>query len=284
MKKWMAIMGAGTLVFALAGCGESAKPSEDTDPEKTSELTLEELFAKSAQSSEEAESFHMDMVTSQTMVMGPGMDMEMNMDLSMDMTLEPLAFYQKGTSSFVSADMEGAEMPAMETEMYYTDEGMYSYDPMMDMWVKLPAGELDELQLMMDQQTGDVAGQMEQLEAFQDDFTFEQDGDEFILTLDAAGEKYEKLISEQMGEMFGEVDVEAQEILQGMTINRIYYEIFIDKETFFPNTMNITMDFDMEMEGETVNITSDIQSEYSNYNGVDPITVPADVIEQAEEI
>lgn len=276
-------MGTGAIALTLAGCGESAEPSEETDPKETSDLTLEELFAKTTAASEEAKSFHMDVVTNQTMVMGPEMAMDMKMDVSMDMTVEPLAFYQKAQSSFVSEGME--DMPAMETEMYYTAEGLYSYDPMMDMWVKLPADGMEDLEaLMTGQQSGDLTGQLEQLEAFQDDFTFEQTGDEFVLTLDAAGEEYEKLISEEMGQMIGELDGEAQEILDGMTIHKIYYEIFIDKETFQPNTINMTMDFDMEMEGESVNIQSDMQAEYSNFNGIDTITVPAEVIENAEEI
>lgn len=285
LKKWVTIMGAGAMAMALAGCGEKAEPSDKMDPSETSDLTLDELFAKTTAASEEANSFHMDMVTNQTMEMGPGMgDMDMKMDVSMDMTLEPLAFYQKSASTFVTEGME--DMPAMETEMYYTADGMFSYDPMMDAWVKLPADEMQELEalMMMEQQSGDLSGQLEQLEAFQDDFTFEQSGDEFILTLDAAGEEYEKLISEEMGAMLGDLDVEAQEILDGMTINKIYYEIFIDKETFQPNAINMTMDFDMEMEGESVNIQSEIESVYSNFNGIEAITVPAEVLEQAEEI
>lgn len=279
-------MGAGALAVTLAGCGETATPSEDAEPSETSDLTLEELFAKTTAASEEANSFHMDTVTNQTMLMGPGMEMDMQMDMSMDMTLEPMTFYQKGTSSFVSDGMEG--MPAMEIEMYYTPDGMFTYDPMMDAWIKMPAGEMEELQAMMsmEQQSGDLSSQLEQLEAFQDDFTFEQSGDEFILTLDAAGEEYGKLIAEQMNQMMGdmEMEVEAQEILDGMTINKIFYEIFIDKETLLPNAMNITMDFEMEMEGESVNIQSDIQSQYSDFNGIDAITVPAEVLENAEEI
>ncbi|PKH10807.1 DUF6612 family protein [Planomicrobium sp. MB-3u-38] len=284
MKKWIAYMGAGAIALTLAGCGESAEPSEETDPNETSDLTLEELFAETTAASEEAKSFHMDMVTNQTMAMGPEMDMDMKMDVSMDMTVEPLAFYQKAQSTFVSEGMD--DMPAMETEMYYTADGLFSYDPMMDMWVKLPADEMEDLEalMMMEQQSGDLAGQLEQLEAFQDDFTFEQTGDEFVLTLDAAGEEYEKLITEEMGQMLGELDVEAQEIMDGMNINKIYYEIFIDKETYQPNTINMTMDFDMEMEGESVNIQSDMQAEYSNFNGIDEITVPAEVIENAEEM
>lgn len=284
MKKWIAYMGAGAIALTLAGCGESAEPSEETDPSETSDLTLEELFAKTTAASEEAKSFHMNMVTNQTMAMGPEMDMDMKMDVSMDMTVEPLAFYQKAQSTFVSEGMD--DMPAMETEMYYTADGLFSYDPMMDMWVKLPADEMEDLEalMMMEQQSGDLAGQLEQLEAFQDDFTFEQTGDEFVLTLDAAGEEYEKLITEEMGQMLGELDIEAQEIMDGMNINKIYYEIFIDKETYQPNTINMTMDFDMEMEGESVNIQSDMQAEYSNFNGIDEIIVPAEVIENAEEM
>ena len=150
--------------------------------------------------------------------------------------------------------------------------------------MKLPGQDMEELKTLMDQQSGDVSQQLEDLEAFKDDFSFEQSGDEYILKLNAAGEEYQELINDQMGQMLGEMEMEAQDALEGMTINKVYYEIFIDKETFLPNTMNIDMDFDMEVEGETMNIKTDLQSEYSKYNEIEAITVPAEVIEQAQEI
>ena len=134
LKRWLKFMGAGALALSLAACGETAEPvdnSGDKDSAGNSDLTLEELFAKTTEASGEAKSFHTDMVTNQSMTMGEGMDMEMAMDLSMDMTVEPLAFYQTGETSFVSEEMEG--MPAMKTEMYFTEEGMYTYEPTMDM-------------------------------------------------------------------------------------------------------------------------------------------------------
>lgn len=288
LKKRIAYIGAGAIALTLAGCSETAQPTENSgnvNPTETSDMTLEELFAKTTEASDEANSFHIDMVTNQTMEMGPGMSMEMKMDLAMDMTLEPMAFYQTGETSFVSEDTEGMEdMPIMEMESYFTDEGMYTYDPMMDMWVKLPAEDMEDLHMMMDQPSGDLSSQLEQLKAFRDDFTFEQSGDEFILKLDASGEKYQELIFEQMGQMPSDMELGAKEVMEAMTINKVYYEIFIDKETFLPNTMNIDMDFDMEMEGESMSIQSGIESEYSNYNGIDEIIVPAEVVEKAQEI
>lgn len=279
------VMGAGILTLGLAACGETAEPATGSEGEKeaNSDLTLEEVFAKTTEASEEINSLHADMVTSQMMtVESAGMEIETVSDISMDMTIEPMAFYQTGETKMNSEEMEG--MPPMAMEMYYTEEGMYMYEPTMDTWMKMPAAEMEQLQTMIDQQTADPSKQMEELEAFKDDFSFEQTADEYVLKLNASGEEYQELINEQMEQMLGQMDMEVQNVLEGMTINEVAYEIFIDKETFLPSTMNIDMDLDMEIEGESMNIQSDIQSEYSKYDEIDAITVPAEVVEQAQEI
>lgn len=104
------------------------------------------------------------------------------------------------------------------------------------------------------------------------------------MKLNASGEEYQELIGEQMEQMLGQMDMEVQTVLEGMTINEVAYEIFIDKETFLPSVINIDMDLDMEIEGESMNIKSVVDSEYSKYDEIDSITVPAEVIEQAQEI
>lgn len=279
------VMGASMLTLGLAACGETAEPAAGSEEEKgaDSDLTLEEVFVKTNEASEGINSLHADMATSQMMtVESAGMEIETVSDISMDMTVEPMAFYQTGEMKMVSEEMEG--MPPTQMDMYYTEEGMYMYEPTMDTWLKMPSTEMEQLQTMIDQQAADPSKQLEQLEAFKDDFTFEQTADDYVLKLNASGEEYQELIGEQMEQMLGQMDMEVQSVLEGMTINDIAYEIFIDKETFLPGVINIDMDLDMEIEGESMNIKSAVDSEYSKYDEIDAITVPAEVIEQAEEI
>ena len=69
-----------------------------------------------------------------------------------------------------------------------------------------------------------------------------------------------------------------------MTIHSVNYVINVDKETFLTNSLDVKMDMDMNIEGESMNIKSDIQADYSKYNEIEAITIPAEVLEQAQEI
>ena len=271
--------------MGMAACGQTAEPAAGSGEEKeaASELTLEEVYAKSAEASEQIESLHADMKTNQTMSMQPaGMEMKMAMDISMDLTTDPLAFYQTSETSVVSEDIEN-ENP-MKMEMYLTEQGMFLYDATMQSWLKMPDESVEELKGLADQQTADPSQQLEDLAAFQDDFTFEQTEDEYILKLDAEGEEFKELIDKQLDKTLGQLELEAQTALEDMQIHSVSYEIFIDKDSFLTNSMNVDMDLDMNIEGETMSIQSDVQAVYSKYNEIEAITVPAEVIEQAEEM
>ncbi|KRG11477.1 hypothetical protein ACA29_17265 [Lederbergia galactosidilytica] len=69
-----------------------------------------------------------------------------------------------------------------------------------------------------------------------------------------------------------------------MKFNKVDYEIHIDKETYRLTNLKMIMDYNTEMDGDSVRVVQDVQSEYMNYNEVKEIKVPAEAIEQAEEI
>lgn len=285
MKKWLLFMSATTLTIGLSACGEAAEPASGDESTKgeDSDLTVQELYEKSVEASETITSLHANILTDQVMEMQPdGMVMNMTMDSAMDMVVEPLAFHQTAETSIMSEDIDNAN--PMNMEMYFTDQGMYMYESTMAMWLKMPDESIAGLKELADQQTADPAQQLEELSEFQDDFTFEQTADEYILTLDASGEKFQELMDQQLDKTLGQMEIEAQMALEDMTIHSVNYTIFIDKETFLTNKMDMTMDMDMNIEGEVMNIKSDVQAEYSKYNEIDAITVPDRVLEEAQEM
>lgn len=278
-------MSAATLAIGLAACGETAEPTSGDEPAKgqDSDLTVEEVYAKSVEASEGITGLHADILTDQVMAMeAEGMEINMKMDSAMDMTTEPLAFHQTAETAIESEEIENSN--PMSMEMYYTDQGMFMYEETMATWLKMPDDSIGDLKGLADQQTADPAQQLEELAEFQDDFTFEQSEEEYILTLDASGEKFQKLMDQQLDKTLGQMEIEAQMVLEDMTIHSVNYVIHIDKETFLTNSMDMMMDMDMNIEGETMNIKSDVQADYSQYNEIDAITVPAEVLEQAQKI
>ncbi|MBT2570551.1 DUF6612 family protein [Planococcus sp. ISL-110] len=285
MKKWIMFMSTATLAIGLSACGETAEPASEDGAAKgeDSDLTAQEVYMKSLEASKGITGLHADIVTDQVMDMqADGMVINMKMDSAMDMTTDPLAFHQTAETAIVSEDIENAN--PMSMEMYFTDQGLFMYEETMATWLKMPDESIEDLKGLADQQTADPAQQLEELSEFQEDFTFEQTEEEFILTLDASGEKFQELMDQQLGKTLGQMEIEAQMALEDMTIHSVNYIINIDKETFLTNSMNMTMDMDMNIEGETMNIKSDVQADYSQYNEIDAITVPAEVLEQAREI
>ncbi|ANU26497.1 DUF6612 family protein [Planococcus versutus] len=285
MKKWILFMSTATLAIGLSACSETAEPASGDKETKgeDSKLTVQEVYTKSVKASEDITSVHADIVTDQTMAMeGDGMEMEMTVDSSMDMTIDPIAFHQKAETSIVSEDIDNAS--PMNMEMYFTDQGMYMYEETMATWLKMPDESIGDLKALADQQTADPSQQLEELAEFKDDFTFKQTEEAYILTLEASGEKFKKLMDQQLDKTLGQMELEAEMILEDMTIHSVNYVITIDKETFLTTSMDMKMDMDMNIEDEMMNIKSDMQADYSNFNEIEAITIPAEVLEQAQEI
>lgn len=285
MEKWITFISGAALTMGLAACGQTAEPVagvEDAQSAK-SDLTLEEVFNKSMEASEQVESLHADILTDQNMKMQPdGMEMDMAIDTKMDMILDPLAFHQKSETTLVSDDIENDNPMLMET--YLTDQGLYLYEASMDMWLKMQDEVVEDLKSMADYQTANPREQLEDLEAFKDDFTFEQNEEAYILKLDASGEKFQALMREQLKKTLGQMELETIITEEDLKIHSIYYELYIDKETFLTDSLLMNTEMDVIIDGDTMAIQSDVEAEYSDYNEIEEIILPKEAVEQAEEI
>lgn len=278
MKKWLQGFAIGVLALALAACGdaanEKAEPKPGTAEEKKSELTLEEVFNKAQEASEDVKNMHADMDIAQHIIAGEE-NMESTIKMKMDAVIDPFAMYQV-------MEMEIAGEGSMKTEMYLTDSGFFMKDPESGTWLKLPEDMYDEIATTTDATEGATVD-FASLKEYLDDFTFEQNDDEYILKLKASGEKFNKLIQDEL-ESAGLLEQMGDEAaLEEMKINEVEYEIFIDKETFDTTAFNLVMDMEMSAEGETVQIKQDVKSKISKINEIDEITVPAEVLDEAVE-
>ncbi|MCM3790441.1 hypothetical protein M3221_18870 [Domibacillus indicus] len=287
MKKWAQLTAAGFLTMGLAACGQTAEPTPETTKEQTSDMTLGEVFDKSMEVSNETKSLSAKVDMTQQLEQ-PSQDLKMKTDSVMDMniTTDPLAIYQKGTTNMNMGGTE--EGQKMDMEMYMTEQGFFMKDSASGQWMKMPSEMYDQITQMTEQQS-DPSQQLKQLEAFKDDFTFEQTEDAYILKLSASGDKFNKLIQDQMKQFVpqleGEEDQAAiDEMMKGMNIEKVDYTINVDKETFQTTAVDMIMDMTMEMEGESMKVNQVMNADYSNYNKVKAITVPEDIVKNAQEI
>ncbi|MBU0904417.1 MAG: hypothetical protein KKF57_04450 [Firmicutes bacterium] len=285
MKKWSMLLAVTTLSFGLVACNDKATPTPGTKTEQTSNLTLQDVFKKSMEQSESIKSLSANIDMTQLIeVPSQEISMETTSKMDMDMVIEPLSLYQKGTTSMTMPGMPSSEQADdMKMESYMTEQGFYMFDSMSNQWTKLPSDMYEQI-MSMSQKQADPAKQLKDLEAFKDDFTFEQTDSSYVLKLAASGDKFNELIQKQLADTMPDMMVEEQELLKEMNIEKVNYEIFIDKETFNTTALNMIMDMTMVVEGEEMKLAQDLKSTYSKYNEVEKIEIPQEIIDNAQEM
>ncbi|MFY3791162.1 DUF6612 family protein [Ureibacillus sp. MALMAid1270] len=292
MRKWTAFLLTCLFALVLTACNSTATPiekEEDTSKEtagettkdeneepKVSNLTLEEVYQKAMDRQNEIESLSSEVTMEQLMTID-GQEINVKSDMTIDMTMNPIAMYAIGNSTMFDPTI-GEEVP-MGYEMYMVEDGFFIYDEMSDTWMKLPA---DSYEQMMGQTANqaDASQQLAMLQSFIEDFTFEQNNDQYILTLDASGEKFNDFVLEQaLGT--GAVSTEDQAVLESIKFNDMKYVLFINKETFDTEEITMNMEMTETASGETVVMNTSMV--FTNINGIDAIEVPQDIIDNAIE-
>ncbi|QQZ10544.1 DUF6612 family protein [Heyndrickxia vini] len=283
MKKLLISLVSVMFLFTLAACSETADPvNSKVKTKKKDSLTLQEVFDKTTDASKNLKSVHMDMDLKQA-ITSPGQPtpMNINSNMSIDMVLNPLAMYQK-----MKMNIEGGDAPqnqAMDMESYLTKEGFFLYDPTSKQWMQMPE-ELSKQILQMPEQQANPAEQLKQLQQFTDDFSFKQDDTQYILNLKASGAKFDQFLKENAKQLMPDGLKENADALNNITFKNVNYEIFIDKKTFNINSLNMTQEMEMVMEDQKMSLKQEMKGTYSNYNKVDEIKVPKEVLDTAQKV
>lgn len=279
MKKWL---GAALPIafIVLTACSSTSEPTEGTV--NTSDVTLEEVYNEAMARQAELKSVTANVVADQKITFGTGeqmMEMLSTTVMKMDTQMEPLALFADGTIA-METNGETIDMP-MQLYMTETD-GLFVQDGAADTWMRLPTEMTDQ---MLDQlgTHGNAAEQLAQLQAYVSDFTFEQTDTDYLLTLVADDEKFNELILASAGTALEEMTAEEQQVLDTMTFEDAVYTLTIDKKTY--DTKKVDMDFvmKMDMDGQQSVIDTTSTVTFSNFNAVEPITIPQSVIDEAVE-
>lgn len=288
MKKKLFIgmtVGAAVLV---AACGDPAEVKKDDSssakPKDKSELTLEQVYEKTMERQKELTSAKADMKMDMDIEMsldGETLNLTSNSNLQMETVVSPLQVFVEGTTSMTDDSTgEDIEVPM---KMYMTEkDGFYLYEESEGGWFKLPADEYEAILEAAGMQT-DASEQLQQLQQFVKDFKFEQTNDSFVLTLDAEGEKFMEFIKEQASAALGEEGEDLLGDLNGIKFDKAKYILTIDKKTF--DLTNMVMDLGMNFteEGIESKITQSVTVNFSDFNSIDSITIPQEVLDNAEE-
>lgn len=279
MKKSI-LFTTAALTLTLTACTETAEPADGSKDALS--MTLEEVYSKALEKNNEIESVKSSAVLNQSVTMGTEATINTVSEIDMSMINSPLTVHQVNKTTMSG---EEAEEQSVTVESYMTEEGFFMQDPTAGGWVKLPSEMSDQL-LQMNESQSNPASELENLEAYIEDFTFEQNDDSFILTLNASGEKFSDMLIEQTGELMPDLGlgVPGEALFQNTTFEDVLYVITIDKESFLIESLDLDMTMNMKFAEESMMMEQKLESEYSEYNEVENIEVPQDVIDSAEEI
>ncbi|WP_036123935.1 MULTISPECIES: DUF6612 family protein [Lysinibacillus] len=284
MKKIFKVLAVGTLALTLAACNSSATPTKDTT--KTSKLTLEQVYDKAVDRQADIKSASANMDMTQVTKVGSGKEaMEFSIDSKMDMDIivDPLAMHLSGSMSMPDMMSEGEETTDMPIEMYMKkDTGLFMKDMTTDSWIKLPDENFDEI-LDQTAASADAKEQLEHLKKFIGDFKFEQTDDEYVLTLEAKGDKFKELIDSEITKSIEDMGLEENPMDQ-LTIEKINYVLHIDKETFDTKKMDMNFDLKMAVEGDELVMNTKSVVTYTDFNHLKTIDIPQSIIDNAQTI
>ncbi|KGA97212.1 hypothetical protein AJ85_03465 [Alkalihalobacillus alcalophilus ATCC 27647 = CGMCC 1.3604] len=304
MKKfWLSIFLSGALILGACSNEESdATPAdESTDADNNTEevvdegngaedetlageLSAEDILTKSMEAMNEINSFSSEMVISQEVDMGEidpelgDSTMTTDINMTMDAVLEPFAMHQV-------MDFSVAEFgESFSSESYLTEDGMFEYEPTEDVWYKYPEEFYSEIMALGALEVTPEE-QLAMLQGFGGEIEVTEEGDHYILTVSGADSLIEDLADEVMS-MTGAAGAEMEMIMEMMNISDLSYSLYINKETFLQESidMTMTMELNMEEEGISMKMIQTTSGTFSNYDGVDEITIPEDIIESAIEL
>ncbi len=285
MKKWTTLLFVCLFALVLTACNSTATPvekEENTSKEtaeepKISELTLEEVYQNAMDRQNQIKSLTSEVSMEQVITSGD-QEITIQSDMTMDMTMNPIAMYAKGISTM--ADPSTGEETPMGYEMYLVEDGFFMFDEMSATWMKLPNENYEQLMGETAEQA-DASQQLAMLQSFIEDFTFEQNGAQYILTLDASDEKFNDFVMEQALNS-GAIPTEDQAILESIEFKDMKYVLLINKETFDTEEITMLMEMVESTSGETVVMNTTMG--FSNINEINTIEVPQEVLDTAVEL
>ncbi|OLO38109.1 hypothetical protein BTR23_11990 [Alkalihalophilus pseudofirmus] len=284
MRAIKALMASLALVLVLAACGGEPSNNDnvdnaDNDNVGTVDLSVDEVIQKSIEAMNDLESYTMEMNNDQILEVPGEEAFEMNMTMIADITMEPLRLYQKMTINGLEEEM--AEMESLETESYFTEDGMFVNDQMQGGWIKFPEEFSQEI-LDASQMQMNAEEQLKMFQQFAEDTQLTADDAHFILTVQGSDDNFKAMAQEAMGFM-DEAGVMMDELLSMMEIESFNYVIYIDKDTFYQTKMDMEISMSMTIEEETMKSTQRMTGVLTNFNNVGEIVIPQEVFDTAEE-
>ncbi|SDJ01914.1 DUF6612 family protein [Natribacillus halophilus] len=257
------------------GMDEGTEETEEADATEE-EMDAEEVLSESMEAMDQLNSYSAEMDMDQTISVD-GEEMPMDMTMNMDVVLDPMSFSQ----TMITPDPMTEE--EMEIEQYMDEDGtIYMLDPEMDEWIMMDGSDLgleniEDLEMSPQEQ-------LEMMETFASDLNMEEEEDRYALSIEGFGDEFMELIQEFAAMGDPQMQEEMDQFLGQMDINALDYVIYIDKETFYQDEIEMNMELEMEEGGQSMEMSQKMQGTFSDFDETDEIDIPEEAIDEAIDI
>lgn len=275
MKSWQVVGISFLLILTLSACDFNMASSGDggtASDQGNSPLTAGEVIAKSVKAFEQVDSYSVKSEVQQALTMntdGEVNTMTSEITTHADWIREPVRMH-------IISEVRTEGMLLQTIEQYYTtDEGHYSN--MGGIWVKMPERELTaESFESMPESPEALIGMMEELE---NEVILTEERGSYVLSIElpesALAEMSEALISSR------ESSQETQPHPPRSIITSMKVNFEVSKDTYTILKMTIEHDSESDNDENAISQTKVETNSYSNFNEIESIEVPQEVIEVA---
>ncbi|MGM8213780.1 DUF6612 family protein [Virgibacillus sp. W0430] len=251
--------------------------TEEVDTESSEEAStgsasgVKEVIQKSADAMKTVKGMKID-GKSETVTDIMGVKDQETTEMRGEMTLDPFAQHMK-------MDSKSEQSVTSEVEMYWTNEAVYIFDYESSQWLSISgdqAGGMMNLVPAINETQYEYFGNHYEL------FELKEEDDHYVVSLSSSGEQFKEVMYSALKEIAGE---SAYQSLTNM-ISEISgsYELKINKQTYYVTSILMDTEQTNSFGGTQVHSKDYTYYEYSAFNEVDEIVVPAEVVEKAQEL
>lgn len=279
MKKMTGFMLIPFTTLMLVACGSDNTEDASTDAEtgaeeQEKEMTAVEVLTKTTEAMEEVNSLQMDL-TMDYLIDADGEQMEMGLAIQADAIQEPLELSLNTTISSPELGMD------FLTSQYIVDGMLYMQNPLGAEWFMIDMS--DDLSMAEEMQV-DTQEQLAMMQDLSEHITLEEDEDFYVLHVEGANEDLNELVLSfmEMGQDdMGLSEEELAETMEQFELENMAYTIYVNKETFYQEKMEMSYDVIIEEDGTTINMTGNAEGTYSLFNEIEEIEIPQEALDNA---
>ncbi|CEG28288.1 DUF6612 family protein [Bacillus sp. B-jedd] len=266
-KSALALIYLMTALLLISCSKENSTDGEKPGKKMKDGYTPEQVLEKAEKAFGKLDSLTVDLEISQTL---KGSQAEKNVHLQTnartDMLTDPVAFHQKSEIKMAGTDQN------IESEAYYTEEGMYVYEGNQKQWVKYPP-EKASIAISSSPQVN-PAGELKKAAGVEGSLILAENADEYLVSITSKNAENSREIKEMITESMPSQIKENNAVMDKLSIHSFHYELAITKKDFYPSRMTAKAEMELLNAGKSVKMKQEMYGTYSNFNHIGSISVP----------